>query len=112
MTSDEARLVVLEGKRLLSRVETSDFLSLLDPGGQSLTTEEFAAFVAKHRDQSARTLVFAIGGCTGLSAEVRRRANFALSLSPMTFTHEMARYLLLEQLYRAFSIIHHLPYHK
>jgi 23S rRNA (pseudouridine1915-N3)-methyltransferase len=102
----------LEGEQLLARVSSSDCLVLLDPAGQSLTTEKFAVFLAKQRDTSSRTLVFSIGGHEGFSEEVRLRANRILSLSPMTFTHELARCLLLEQIYRAFSILHHFPYHK
>jgi 23S rRNA (pseudouridine1915-N3)-methyltransferase len=109
---DRARLMSLEGEQLLARVSSSDCLVLLDPAGQSLTTEKFAVFLAKQRDTSSRTLVFSIGGHEGFSEEVRLRANRILSLSPMTFTHELARCLLLEQIYRAFSILHHFPYHK
>ncbi len=111
-SADQARLVTLEGEKLLSKVEASEFLVLLDPSGQGLTTENFATFVAYHREHPAKTVVFALGGHAGFSAAVRRRADFAISLSPLTFTHEMARYLLVEQIYRAFTIIHHLPYHK
>ena len=109
---DRARLMSLEGEQLLARVSSSDCLVLLDPAGQSLTTEKFAVFLAKQRDTSSRTLVFSIGGQEGFSEAVRLRANRILSLSPMTFTHELARCLLLEQIYRAFSILHHFPYHK
>ena len=109
---DRARLMSLEGEQLLARVSSSDCLVLLDPAGQSLTTEKFAVFLAKQRDTSSRTLVFSIGGQEGFSEGVRLRANRILSLSPMTFTHELARCLLLEQIYRAFSILHHFPYHK
>ena len=106
------RLADLEGERLLARVERSDYLVLLDSSAKSLTTEMFAAWLSKHRDQSTRNLVFVIGGHEGVSEALRRRANFSLSLSPLTFTHEMARCLLLEQIYRAFSLIQGLPYHK
>jgi 23S rRNA (pseudouridine1915-N3)-methyltransferase len=106
------RLADLEGDRLLARVERSDYLVLLDSSGKSLTTELFAAWLSKHRDQSTRNLVFVIGGHEGVSDSLRRRANFSLSLSSLTFTHEMARCLLLEQIYRAFSVIQGLPYHK
>jgi 23S rRNA (pseudouridine1915-N3)-methyltransferase len=109
---DRARRVSLEGKKLLAKVGSSDHLILLDPAGESLSTEKFAAFLARQRDTSSRTLVFLVGGHQGLSEEVRRRANRILSLSPMTFTQEQARCLLLEQVYRAFSILHNFPYHK
>jgi 23S rRNA (pseudouridine1915-N3)-methyltransferase len=109
---DRARRVSLEGKKLLARVGSSDHLVLLDPAGESLSTEKFAAFLARQRDISSRTLVFLVGGHQGLSEEVRRRANRMLSLSPMTFTQEQVRCLLLEQVYRAFSILRNFPYHK
>jgi 23S rRNA (pseudouridine1915-N3)-methyltransferase len=111
-SDDRARRVSLEGKKLLAKVGFSDHLVLLDPAGESLSTEKFAAFLARQRDTSPRTLVFLVGGHQGLSEEVRRRADRILSLSPMTFTQEQARCLLLEQVYRAFSILHNFPYHK
>lgn len=108
----KGRLADLEGEKLLARVERSDYVVLLDSSAKSLTTEVFAAWLCKQRDQSTRNLVFVIGGHEGLSEALRRRANFSLSLSPLTFTHEMARCLLLEQIYRAFSVIQGFPYHK
>jgi len=108
----KGRLAALEGEKLLARVDSSDYLVLLDSSAKSLTTEMFAAWLCKHRDQSTRNLVFVIGGHEGLSEAVKRRANFSMSLSPLTFTHEMARCLLLEQIYRAFSVIQGFPYHK
>lgn len=110
--SPPARLAALEGQKLLARVDRSDYLVLLDSSAKSLTTEMFAAWLRRHRDQSTRNLVFVIGGHEGLSDDVRRRADFAISLSPLTFTHEMARCLLLEQIYRAFNVIQGFPYHK
>jgi len=101
----------LEGEKLLARVERSDYVVLLDSSAKSLTTEMFAAWLCKQRDQS-RNLVFVIGGHEGLSEALRRRADLTLSLSPLTFTHEMARCLLLEQIYRAFNMIQGFPYHK
>jgi len=108
----KGRLATLEGERLLARVDSSDYLVLLDSSAKSLTTEMFAAWLCKHRDHSTRSLVFVIGGPEGLSDALKRRANFSISLSPLTFTHEMARCLLLEQIYRAFSVIQGFPYHK
>ena len=108
----KGRLATLEGEKLLARVDASDYLVLLDSTGKSLTTEKFAAWLCKHRDQSTRNLVFVIGGHEGLSEAVQHRADLAISLSALTFTHEMARCLLLEQIYRAFSVIQGFPYHK
>jgi 23S rRNA (pseudouridine1915-N3)-methyltransferase len=109
---DPVRVVSVEGERLLAKVNPSCLLILLDAGGQSYTTEQFAAFLEKHRDCSPKLLTFAIGGPEGFSEAVKGRADQTLSLSPMTFPHEMARSLLLEQIYRAFSILHGSPYHK
>ena len=108
----KGRLTVLEGEKLLARVDASDYVVLLDATGKSLTTETFATWLRTHRDQSTRNVVFVVGGHEGLSESLKRRANFCISLSPLTFTHEMARCLLLEQIYRAFSVIHGFPYHK
>ena len=108
----KGRLAELEGEKLLARVDASDYVVLLDATGKSFTTEMFATWLCRHRDQSTRNLVFVIGGHEGLSESVRRRADSCLSLSPLTFTHEMARCLLLEQIYRAFNVIQRFPYHK
>jgi 23S rRNA (pseudouridine1915-N3)-methyltransferase len=108
----KGRLASVEGEKLLAKVHASDHVVLLDSTGKSLTTEKFATWLCKHRDQSTRNLLFVIGGHEGISESVRRRADFCISLSPLTFTHEMARCLLLEQIYRAFSVIQGFPYHK
>ena len=107
----QGRLVILEGEKLLAKVGASEYVVLLDSTGKSLTTEKFAAWLCNLRDHS-RNLVFVVGGHEGISESVKHRADFCLSLSPLTFTHEMARCLLLEQIYRAFSVIQGLPYHK
>ena len=111
-SSANNRLAVLEGEKLLAKVDRSDYLVLLDSSARSFTTETFATWLSRHRDQSTRCLVFVIGGHEGASDALKRRADFAISLSPFTFTHEMARCLLLEQIYRAFSVIQGFPYHK
>ena len=108
----KGRLATLEGAKLLARLDASDHVVLLDSTGKSLTTEKFAAWLCKHRDQSTRNLVFVIGGHEGISESLKRRADSCLSLSPLTFTHEMARCVLLEQIYRAFNVIQGFPYHK
>ena len=109
---DQGRPAALEGQRLLTKVHAADYLVLLDSTGKSLTTEKFAGWLRNHRDQATRNLVFLVGGPEGVSEAVRQRADFVLSLSALTFTHEMARCLLMEQIYRAFSVIQRLPYHR
>ena len=108
----QKQIATVEGERLLAKVNDSDYVVLLDSAGKSLTSDGLAGWLRRHRDQSTRNLVFVIGGQEGFSDAVRSRANFVLSLSAMTFTHEMARCLLLEQIYRAFSVLQGFPYHR
>jgi 23S rRNA (pseudouridine1915-N3)-methyltransferase len=84
---------------------------LLDSQGTQLTSEELASFLDTHQNRSPQPLLFAIGGADGFSEEARKSASFVLSLSRMTFPHELARVVLLEQLYRALSILKGHPYH-
>jgi len=84
---------------------------LLDPQGKQMSSEEFAAFLENHQNRSPQPLLFAIGDADGFSEEARQSASFVLSLSRMTFPHELARVVLLEQLYRALSILKGHPYH-
>ncbi len=111
-TQDPAQAVVAEGKRLLSRLGKHDYLVALDPLGQQLKSERFAQIIAERREHSLKTMVFVVGGPGGLSDAVRNRSHRVISLSAMTFSHEIARLVLLEQIYRAFTLVHHVPYHK
>jgi 23S rRNA (pseudouridine1915-N3)-methyltransferase len=85
-------------------------LVILDSRGKQFSSEELAAFLEREQ-VNATPLLFAIGGSDGFSEEARRQARFALSLGRMTLPHELARVVLLEQLYRAFTILRHHPYH-
>ena len=85
-------------------------LVLLDSRGKQLSSEELAEFVREHHDVDT-PLIFAIGPADGFSAELRRHADFTLSLGKMTLAHELARVVLLEQAYRAFTILKRHPYH-
>ncbi|MDR1831284.1 MAG: 23S rRNA (pseudouridine(1915)-N(3))-methyltransferase RlmH [Fusobacteriaceae bacterium] len=85
---------------------------LLAIGGESLSSEEFAGKLEALATEGKGRLVFVIGGSDGLSPEVAARADYALSFSRMTFPHQLMRLILLEQLYRGFSILHHGKYHK
>lgn len=109
---DEARLIREEGRLLLSRLPDDGLVVALDPGGRLLTSPELAELLGNWQGQGRARLVFLLGGPLGLSREVVNRADYTLSLSPLTFTHEMARLLLLEQLYRAWSIRLGTGYHK
>jgi len=86
-------------------------LVLLDGRGKQLSSEEFAQFLGNHQDRNPLPLLFAVGPADGFSAEIRREANLLLSLGKMTVAHELARVVLLEQLYRAFTILKGHPYH-
>ena len=109
---DPVQAVQAEGRQLLRGLVRDDYLIAMDPRGQSLNTEKFAQLIADRREHSLKRLVFVIGGPDGLSQEVRSRSHRVISLSSMTFSHEIARLLLLEQIYRAFTLVHRIPYHK
>lgn len=101
-----------EGEALMEAVKNHVWLVSLDPAGKEMTSEEFAALLRHHEISGLGDVVFLIGGSEGLSEEVRIRSDLCLSLSQMTYTHPMARLLLLEQIYRSFKIIRGEPYHR
>ncbi len=105
------QLKALEGESVLQRLRPGDFLILLDEGGRQFSSEEFAAFLSRQFQLSYRRLVFLIGGAYGFSPEISQRADLKLSLSRMTFSHQMVRLFFLEQLYRAMTILNNEPYH-
>jgi len=110
---DEAAILSLaSGERKQHKNENKDRhkLILLDSRGKQFSSEELAEFLAREQ-VNAIPLLFAIGGSDGFSEEARRRARFILSLGKMTLPHELARVVLLEQLYRAFTILENHPYH-
>jgi 23S rRNA (pseudouridine1915-N3)-methyltransferase len=86
-------------------------LVLLDGRGRQLSSEELAKFVGEHQDRNPLPLLFAVGGADGFSDQARQSASLVLSLGKMTLAHELARVVLLEQLYRAFTILKGHPYH-
>ncbi len=88
-----------------------DFLVVLDMTGREMSSEELASFLKKRQEMGINSFCFLVGGAYGVTEEIKRRANLVLSLSKMTFTHEMARLILAEQLYRAASINAGSPYH-
>ncbi len=85
---------------------------LLDAGGKSLDSESLARFLAEHRDRGTREIIFVCGDADGFPEALRKRVAQKLSLSPMTYSHELARTMLAEQLYRAFAILSGSPYPK
>jgi 23S rRNA (pseudouridine1915-N3)-methyltransferase len=98
--------------KLLSSMDPSDRVVVLDPHGATWTSEQFASFLQKHMTSDPRRLTFVIGDYAGLPPEIRQRSDVQWSLSTLTFTHDMTRVLLLEQIYRALSIIQNFPYSK
>ncbi len=100
-----------ESELLLKNIKPSDKLVLLDEKGEVYSSEEFANYIDKQLLSGTRNLVFAIGGPYGFSESVYNRADSLLSLSKLTFTHQMVRVIFLEQLYRAFTIIRGEQYH-
>jgi 23S rRNA (pseudouridine1915-N3)-methyltransferase len=104
--------VDIEGNDLLAKTNHSSFVILLDVKGRHLSSHELAAELESWQNRAHKEVVFLVGGAKGVSSKVAERANFKLSLSFLTFTHEMARVILIEQLYRAFTINKGFPYQK
>jgi 23S rRNA (pseudouridine1915-N3)-methyltransferase len=100
-----------EGELILNLIKDSDFVMLLDERGESLSSVDYAQFIEKRQVVGTRKLSFVIGGPYGFSKEVYAKANAKLSLSAMTFSHQMVRLIFVEQLYRAYTIINGEPYH-
>jgi 23S rRNA (pseudouridine1915-N3)-methyltransferase len=105
-----AAVIDREGTRLLERAEGARMVAC-DPGGKSFTSEEFSAWLQRERERGHDT-AFVVGGAHGLSAEILKAATMKLALAPWTLSHELARLVLAEQLYRAGTIIRGEPYHK
>lgn len=101
----------LEGQMMLERLQPSDYVMLLDERGVEMTSREFAGFVDKRMSSGLKRLVFVIGGPYGFSPAMYERADAKLSLSRMTFSHEMVRLFFTEQVYRAMTILRGEPYH-
>jgi 23S rRNA (pseudouridine1915-N3)-methyltransferase len=102
----------IEGNDLLAKLNQTAFVVLLDVKGRHLSSHELSAELEKWQNRGLRELAFVVGGAKGVSPKIAERADFMLSLSFLTFTHEMARVILIEQLYRAFTIIKGFPYQK
>lgn len=100
-----------EGAFILKQISGGDILVLLDENGKQLSSRDFATFFQKQMLAGIRRLFFVIGGAYGFSEAVYQRADFKISLSKMTFSHQMVRLIFAEQLYRAHSILNNEPYH-
>lgn len=107
----EAQQKSKEGEAILKKIQPGDFVILLDEKGKNLDSVEFSGFLQNKMNAGIKKLILIIGGPYGFSEEVYSRANGKLSLSKMTFSHQMIRIFLAEQLYRAFTILRGEPYH-
>ena len=108
--SNERKRIEAEGEKIMQSVGRTDFVVALDPSGRSYSSKTFSEFLNRHMTGNPRDLVFVVGGYGGLSDDVKKRADLLWSLSELTFSHDLARAVMLEQVYRALSIIHNHPY--
>lgn len=100
-----------EGEKVLQKLIPQDYLILLDEGGKEFSSVQFSQFIEKELNKSYKKLIFLVGGSFGFSPELQQRANLKISLSKMTFSHQMVRLFFLEQIYRGFTILNNEPYH-
>jgi 23S rRNA (pseudouridine1915-N3)-methyltransferase len=100
-----------EGELILKKIASNDIMILLDEKGSKLTSKGFADFIQNRINSSVRNIYFVIGGAYGFSQQVYERSNYMISLSDMTFSHQIVRLIFAEQLYRALTIINNEPYH-
>lgn len=100
-----------EGELILKAIDSSDVLLLFDEKGKQFSSREFSQLLQKRMNSGLKNLVFAIGGPYGFSKSVYERSQQKVSLSKMTFSHQMVRVFIIEQLYRGFSILRNEPYH-
>ena len=100
-----------EAVMILKALEKSDRIVLLDEHGSQHTSVGFSQYLQKQMNAGVRNLAFVVGGAFGFAPSVYKAAHDKVSLSPMTFNHQMVRLFFVEQLYRAFTILHHEPYH-
>lgn len=107
----ETKQKEMEGEMMLTRIQPSDYVVLLDEHGKEMTSREFSQNLERKAQTVAKQLFFIVGGPYGFSPEVYARANEKFSLSKMTFPHEMVRLFFVEQLYRAMTIQRNEPYH-
>jgi len=107
----EAQQKEKEGELILSKINVTDHLILLDENGKTYSSVGFSDYLQKRMNAGIKTLVFAIGGPYGFSESVYQKAQGKISLSAMTFSHQMVRLFVIEQIYRGFTILKNEPYH-
>lgn len=109
LTEDQQKKA--EGELILSNINIGDDLVLLDENGKTFSSVAFSQWIEKQMNIGSKRMIFVVGGPYGFSKEVYAKAKFKISLSEMTFSHQMIRLIFVEQLYRAFTIIKGEPYH-
>ena len=110
--SENEKILDLEGNRILSKIGDREFVVVLAIEGKTLSSEEFSKQLEQASINGFSTLTFVIGGSLGLSPQVKKRANLSLSFGRLTLPHQLMRLVLVEQIYRAFTIQQGSPYHK
>mgnify|MGYP000995473000 FL=1 len=110
--SENQKILELEGTRILSKIGDRDFVIVLAIEGKSLSSEEFSKQLEQAPINGFSTLTFVIGGSLGLFPQVKKRANLSISFGRLTLPHQLMRLVLVEQIYRAFTIQQGSPYHK
>lgn len=101
----------LEAEKILAKLKPTDYLILLDEKGKQFSSIEFADYIQQKDNLSIKKIIFLIGGAYGFDEKVYERCNDKISLSKMTYSHQLIRLIFMEQLYRAYTIIHNFPYH-
>ena len=110
--SENQKILELEGTRIISKIGDRDFVIVLAIEGKTLSSEEFSKQLEQAPINGFSTLTFVIGGSLGLSPQVKKRANLSISFGRLTLPHQLMRLVLVEQIYRAFTIQQGSPYHK
>jgi len=106
------RVLNEEAEKIINLIKPTDFVITLEIEGKELSSENFALKIKEVQNSGVSEMVFVIGSSCGLGQKIKSRANFKLSLSKMTFLHQITRFILLEQIYRAFKILNNETYHK
>jgi len=109
---DSTKAMEAEADKILSKLSPQTYVIVMEIQGKQFSSEKFAEKIREINTSGYNQIVFIIGGAVGLSSRVKQKADLSLSISNMTFPHQIARFILLEQIYRAFKIINNEPYHK
>ena len=110
--AENEKVKTTEGSKLLKQIRDTDYVVLLDLAGKEMDSVSFSKHIESVHTRGYNRIVFVIGGSLGVSRELIARADFRWKLSVNTFPHQLCRIIVLEQIYRAFRILHHEPYHK